>query len=62
MNDEVELFNENSDEDETCEGCGELLEDCTCDEEQEEICSDCEHPLSECECEFDEEEEDELGN
>ena len=56
MNDEAELFNETEGENETCSDCGELLEDCECDQDEEEICSDCEHPLSECECVFDEEE------
>lgn len=35
-----------TDEDETCDGCGELLDDCTCDE----WCGTCEKPLDECYC------------
>lgn len=42
MADETDLFNEVSDEDETCSECGELLEDCDCDCDEEEEDEDAE--------------------
>jgi hypothetical protein len=37
-----------SDDMEECEGCGEAIDECSC---ESDVCEDCDLPLDECECE-----------
>jgi len=70
LEEKIEELGDDEDEDEpTCEECGELLDDCICDDdyddndyyddEEEEICEGCGEPEYACTCGDEDEDEEE---